>query len=198
MTGVEQRITSAYHPQANGLVERQNRTIKNALVKVLSDHQEWPSILEGVLFAHRVTKHNSTKYSPFFMLYNRDPVLPIDLKYKESALGGDEEFDMDMFQEVLKAAKTLRNSIHEKASVNIKNAQARQKRDYDRRHSSGENQVRIDDKVLLWNDRRQDRKGGKLSNRWLGPYVVKNVNAKGVVTVANQNGVTIKKKYNIS
>ena len=24
LTGVEQRVTSAYHPQANGLVERQN------------------------------------------------------------------------------------------------------------------------------------------------------------------------------
>ena len=34
LTGVEQRVTSAYHPQANGLVERQNRTIKNTLVKV--------------------------------------------------------------------------------------------------------------------------------------------------------------------
>lgn len=35
LTGVEQKITSAYHPQANGLVERQNRMIKNSLIKVL-------------------------------------------------------------------------------------------------------------------------------------------------------------------
>ena len=33
MTGADQRITSAYHPQANGLVERRNRTIKDSLVK---------------------------------------------------------------------------------------------------------------------------------------------------------------------
>ena len=32
LTGVEQRVTSAYHPQVNGLVERQNRTIRNSLV----------------------------------------------------------------------------------------------------------------------------------------------------------------------
>ena len=35
LTGVEQHITSAKHPQSNGLVERQNRTIRNVLVKVL-------------------------------------------------------------------------------------------------------------------------------------------------------------------
>ena len=56
LTGVEQRINSAYHPQSNGLMERQNRMIKNALVKVLDAHPErWTHIIEGVLFAHRVT-----------------------------------------------------------------------------------------------------------------------------------------------
>ena len=50
LTGVEQRITSAYHLQSNGVVERQNRTIKNALVKVVdAPPQEWPHIIEGVL-----------------------------------------------------------------------------------------------------------------------------------------------------
>ena len=82
LTGVEQRVTSAYHPQANGLVERQDRTIKNFLVKVLEDnHEMWRHIIEGILFAHRVSRHSSTKYSPFMMMYNRDPVLPIDVKH---------------------------------------------------------------------------------------------------------------------
>ena len=56
LTGVEQRVTSAYHPQANGLAERQNRTIKNSLVKVLEDSPEmWLQVTEGIIFAHRVS-----------------------------------------------------------------------------------------------------------------------------------------------
>ena len=63
---------SAYHPQANALMERQNRTIKNSLIKVLEDnHEMWPHIIEGILFPHRVSRHSSTKHYPFMMLYNR-------------------------------------------------------------------------------------------------------------------------------
>ena len=80
MTGTEQRITSAYHPQSNGLCERQNRTIKDSLVKArVGKPKEWSNIIDDILFAHRVSIHYSTKYSPFFLMYNRHPILPIDL-----------------------------------------------------------------------------------------------------------------------
>ena len=66
LTVVQQLVTSAYHPQSNALVERQNRTIKNSFVKVLEENPlKWPSLIKGMLFAHRVSKHSSTKYSPF-------------------------------------------------------------------------------------------------------------------------------------
>ena len=82
MTGTEQRITSAYHPQSNGLCEHQNRPIKDSLVKVLEEKpKEWPNIIGGIHFAHRVSIHYSTKYSPFFLMYNRHPILTIDIKY---------------------------------------------------------------------------------------------------------------------
>ena len=34
MTGTQQCVTSAYHSQANGPVDRQNHTIKKAIIKV--------------------------------------------------------------------------------------------------------------------------------------------------------------------
>ena len=117
LTGAEQRDISAYHPQVNGLVERQNRTIKNCLVKVLKDNPEmWLQIIEGILFAHRISQHSSTKHSPFMLMYNRDPVLPIDVKHnldkdeskeRENREGdGDEEqpFDLAFFDAIFSSA----------------------------------------------------------------------------------------------
>ena len=81
LTGVEQRVISAYHPQANGLIEVQNRTIKNSLLKVLEGNPEMlPQIIEGILFAHRVSRHSPTTCSPFMLMYNRESVLLIDVK----------------------------------------------------------------------------------------------------------------------
>ena len=82
MTGTQQRVTSTYHPLSNGLVERQILTIKNALVKVLDQNpKQWLYVIDDVLFVHRVSHHASTNYLLFYLMYNREPVIPVDLKY---------------------------------------------------------------------------------------------------------------------
>ena len=201
LTGVEQRVTSPYHPQANGLIERHNRTIKNSLVKVLEENIEmWPKIIEGVLFAHRVSRHTSTKYSPYMLMYNRDPILPIDVKHrlvKEIDVNSDEPFDVEVFDTVLKSASSIRNSIAGDASKNIKNAQQKQKRDFDKTHLS-KTEISAGDTVLLRNNKRNDRKGGKFTQKWIGPYTVTNITEKGAATLKNSSGHILKTKYNVS
>ena len=105
--GTEQRITSPYHPQSNGLCGRQNRTSKDSLVKVPDENPcDWPNIMEGVLFAHRVSKHTSTKFSPFFLMYNREITLPIHVKCSLVGIEGNESehADKETFDAVLATA----------------------------------------------------------------------------------------------
>lgn len=47
--------------------------------------------MQGVLFAYRTTIHSSTKYSPFFLLYQREPILPVDVMNSQSF--NDETFN---------------------------------------------------------------------------------------------------------
>ena len=56
----EQCITAVYDPQSNGHCERQNRIIKDSLMKFVDGNPcDWPNIIKGVLLAHRVSKTRS-------------------------------------------------------------------------------------------------------------------------------------------
>ena len=103
-------------------------------MKVLEENAlEWSSIIDGVLFADPVNKHSSTKYCPFKLLHNREPLLPIDVKYKLSPTKKsdlDDSFDKDIFDVVL-ASSNIKEEVHRQASENIKWTQKKQQSDYE-------------------------------------------------------------------
>lgn len=72
--------TTAYHPQCNGLVERFNHTFAEMLsMYVSSFHNNWDESIDFVVFAYNTSRQESTGYSPFFLLYGREALLPIDV-----------------------------------------------------------------------------------------------------------------------
>ena len=80
LTRVNHIISTAYHPQTNGLVEKFNETLQRSLLKIVRENQgNWCKYLEQVVFAYNTSKQASTKYSPFFVLYGREPRLPVDV-----------------------------------------------------------------------------------------------------------------------
>ena len=53
-------------------------------------------------------------------------------------------------------------------------------------------------KVLLWNSSQDGKKGGKLQERWLGPYIIAEFIGKGVYKIKNpKTGQTMKKGVNV-
>ncbi|POM74055.1 Retrovirus-related Pol Polyprotein [Phytophthora palmivora] len=80
--GIKKLFGAAYHPQTQGLVERFNGTLIGMLKMFVNEAQtDWDLYLPRVLFAYRTSYHESLKDSPFFSLYGRDPVLPLDLAF---------------------------------------------------------------------------------------------------------------------
>ena len=65
--------TTAYHSQGNDLVERNNQTVKNILSKLSKKYDVWDHYLDSALFAIRTIRQESTKFSPFELVYGQTP-----------------------------------------------------------------------------------------------------------------------------
>ena len=64
--GIRHRMTTPYHPQANGLDERYNQTLINAVAKFAQENREaWDEKIAEVVYAYNTAVHDSTKHSPF-------------------------------------------------------------------------------------------------------------------------------------
>ncbi len=75
---VQKLNTSGYHLHTNGLCERFNSTLIQMLAKTVERFgHDWDRHLSYVLYAYRVSVQESTRESPFFLLYGRDPTFPV-------------------------------------------------------------------------------------------------------------------------
>ncbi|CAB0010179.1 unnamed protein product, partial [Nesidiocoris tenuis] len=74
--GIELRQTTSYHPQANGLIERQHRTIKAALMARSSQPENWMEELPAVLLGLRNSFREELGASPAELVYGTALRLP--------------------------------------------------------------------------------------------------------------------------
>lgn len=174
---IDHRVASPYHPQTGGHTERYNRTLCGMLAKYVNDEQsDWDEKINSMLFAYRTSVHSSTKETPFYLVYGRQPRLPVDLALPT----GPVESLPEDFEELIeqRCQSFLRLNIRrEGAAKNIKESQKSQKKYHDKKIKRTD--IKVGDNVLVHNTRKTTRKGGKLSKNWNGPYVVENVLGKG-------------------
>ena len=75
--GCKHKLTTSYHPQCNGLIERFHRTLKSALRS--SQPHEWSKKLPLVLLGLRVSVKEELGCSSAEMMFGHSLKLPVDL-----------------------------------------------------------------------------------------------------------------------
>ena len=58
---IEHRLTTAYHPQANGLGERFNQTMKDSITKF--SKASWDINISEIVYVYNTSIQDSTKYT---------------------------------------------------------------------------------------------------------------------------------------
>src|ERR1044071_131033 len=68
---------TAYYPQANGLVERFNGTLKKTLAKLSEESDQWDELIYPALFAYRSSPIESIGVPPAFLEFGRTLRYPL-------------------------------------------------------------------------------------------------------------------------
>lgn len=142
--------TTAYHPQTDGLVERFNNTLAEAISSfVSSNQQDWDVYIPAIQFAHRTSLCVSTGDTPFYLLYGREPRLPPDVS--------------------LLPPTQLSNSVEEhRARIVSQIAQQLMKQQYDT--ASADVQFNVGQRVWIYTKKVKRGLSKKLLSKWNGPF----------------------------
>lgn len=155
------KVTSAYHPQCNGLTERFNRTLADMIsMYVSADHSNWDLILPFVTYAYNTSVQSTTGFSPFHLVYGRTPVTTLDtiLPFATTDVHSDTMADAILHAEECRQLARWNTQCQQQLTK-----QRYDEHRHDVRYAPG-------DYVLLWTPLRQTGRSPKLLPKYVGPY----------------------------
>ena len=128
---VQKLRTSPYHPQTNGQCEQFNSTLLNMLGTLTPEQKkDWETYVPAMVHAYNCTRNTATGYNPYYLLFDRDPRLPIDVEF--GLKRENQQVSPSRSNYITQLRRRLRFA-HKKAKKVAGRQQARHKGLYDRR-----------------------------------------------------------------
>ena len=149
-----------YHPASNGQIEGFHTFLKACIAKHVAQQLEWDTLVPLACAAYNFIPNKHSKESPFFLMFGRDPVLPLN-----TLLGPKMRYlvnDMNIL------SLEARKNMFEIATTNLKVARERR----DPQNDSKPSKLQPGDTVLVRNHTK-----GPFDPKYIGDYHV--VSLKG-------------------
>ena len=171
--GVRKSHTTPYHPQANGVVERGKRVLRDVLCSMLLGKDEDWDLMPQIMCTIRASPHKQMGETANFVMLGRETRLPEHLMYGPAASGNSsrESYAAELANRMEAAHDKLR-------------AQQLQLRTGDRQEEPS-----FKAGQLVWLRTKRFSKGQthKLQPKYTGPYEVKEA-ARNHTNAIEQNG----------
>ncbi|GJZ09754.1 reverse transcriptase domain-containing protein [Tanacetum coccineum] len=181
---IRQCFAFVKHPQANGLVERANRSLGEGIKARLDERSnDWIGELSHVLWAHRTIIKSSNGETPFSLTYGTEAVIPAEIGMPTLWTA---EVDLTKNDEALEINLDLIEEKREQAAIQKAKSKAKMEKYYNSKVQS--TSFRPGDMVYHSNDASHAKDGGKLGPKWEGPYEVTESLGKGAYKLKDHKG----------
>jgi transposase InsO family protein len=183
------------HPMTNGQVERANGMLLQGLKpRIYNDlnkfDKRWMKELPSVVWSLRMTPSRATGFSPFFLVYGVEAILPTDLEYGSLRTKAyDDRSNQTSREDSL-------DQLEEARDVALLHW-ARYQQSLRRYHARWvwPRVFQVGDLVLRL---RQDARGRhKLTPPWEGPFIIAKILKPGTYKLANNQGEVYSNAWNI-
>ncbi|GJW31494.1 reverse transcriptase domain-containing protein [Tanacetum coccineum] len=190
---IRQCFASVKHPQANGLVERANRSLGEGIKARLDERsRDWIEELPHVLWAHRTMIKSSNGETPFSLTYGTEAVIPAEIGMPTLRTA---EIDQAKNNEALGINLDLIEERREQAAIQEAKSKKKMEKYYNSRVRG--TSFKPGDMVYRSNEASHAQDGGKLGPKWEGPYEVKESLGKGAYKLKDRKGNDMPRTWNI-
>ena len=121
--GVQYKMYSPpYRPQSNGRVESFHYFLKACIAKHINSQLEWDDDVPLACAAYKFLLNEHSRESPFFLMYGRDPLLPLTklLQPKVRYLGNDENIlSLEALKNIYQLVVANLKLVREKRQLNL-------------------------------------------------------------------------------
>ncbi|RVD90129.1 uncharacterized protein DFL_001105 [Arthrobotrys flagrans] len=165
---------SVYYAQSNGMIERGHKEITDSLSKLCNGRiGEWIRHLPAVLWADWTTARSTTGYTPYYLMYGMELLLPIDINTPTwHALPWK---DVHSRAELI----AMRARHLERRDEDLQEAFLRLRRHREMAAERWDSLPQVTDRlftegdmVLLHDTQLKFSHSAKLAMRWIGPYLI--------------------------
>ena len=143
VSGCKKSRTTPYHPQGNGMTERFNRSLLGMLGTLQpSQKSDWKTHIAPLVHAYNCIRHESTGFSPYSLMFGRDPHLPVDLTF-----GLTEDKPVEPLTKYVDKLRTRLKESFDLATKAANQARDKQKKVYDTKARPAN--LQVGDRVLV-------------------------------------------------
>ncbi|GJU34958.1 reverse transcriptase domain-containing protein [Tanacetum coccineum] len=184
---ITQRFALVKHPQSNGLMERENKSLGEGIKDCLGEgNKNWIEEIPHVLWAHRTMIKSSHGDTPFSLTYGTKAVIPTEIgmpTYRTARV------DVVHNDEELRLNLDLLEERRERTAIREAKAKLKMTKYYNARVRGVTFRPR--DFVYRSNEASHTVYGGKLGPKWEGPYEVTEALRDGAYMLRSMDGMVL-------